>query len=296
MDGKPLFSVIIPTCHRNEALAECLARLAPGAQTLPFGEYEVIVTDDGTTSTAEALVGERFPWATWTQGPRRGPAANRNHGATLARGEWLVFTDDDCLPEAGWLEAYAGAVGGSARALEGSIHPIGDMDRDLAECPVNLTGGLFWSANIAVDRALFNEVGGFDERYTTAAHEDEDLYLRIREGAKTAYVPEAAVFHPVRVLTFRAAVSRIPRHAQTTALYYSVNSRRLGIRRWSTLVRWLYKPHMAALGRHLVHGRWGSAALELIWLTSGNFRVLAEHRRICRAMRRDVARRSVPMA
>jgi GT2 family glycosyltransferase len=248
--------------------------LAPGAQTLPFGEYEVIVTDDGRETTAEEMVRERFPWARWTQGPRRGPAANRNHGATLARGGWLVFTDDDCLPEAGWLEAYARAVGGSARALEGSIHPIGDIDRDLAECPVNLTGGLFWSANIAVQQALFDEVGGFDERYTTAAHEDEDLYLRLRERASTAYVPDAAVFHPVRVDTFREAISRIPKHARVTALYYSVNGRRLGIRRGSTLVRWLYKPRGVAFVRDLVQWRPRSAVVELAWLAFGNMVVL----------------------
>src|SRR6187397_213719 len=117
----PSFSVVIPTCHRNEALALCLERLAPQRQacmqlaagpvvagnepmTLPvLGTYEVIITDDGRDSTAEELVGRRFPWAKWTAGPKQGPAANRIHGATLAKGEWIAFTDDDCLPDSGWL-------------------------------------------------------------------------------------------------------------------------------------------------------------------------------------------------
>jgi glycosyltransferase involved in cell wall biosynthesis len=105
-----LISVVIPTRHRNKALAECLQRLAPGVQTLPADGYEVIVTDDGSVTTAEVLVRERFPWARWTAGPRRGPAANRNHGASVARGDCLAFTDDDCLPSPGWLAAFAAAM------------------------------------------------------------------------------------------------------------------------------------------------------------------------------------------
>lgn len=42
-----LFSVVIPTCRRNDLLAKCLDRLAPGQQTLSPDQYEVIVTDDG---------------------------------------------------------------------------------------------------------------------------------------------------------------------------------------------------------------------------------------------------------
>ena len=61
------FSVIIPTYHRNSDLANCLVRLAPGAQTLAAADYEVIVSDDGRASTAEAMVRERFAWARWTQ-------------------------------------------------------------------------------------------------------------------------------------------------------------------------------------------------------------------------------------
>ena len=44
----PSFSVVIPTCERNDLLARCLERLAPGAQRFSADRYEVIVTDDGT--------------------------------------------------------------------------------------------------------------------------------------------------------------------------------------------------------------------------------------------------------
>ena len=81
-----MISVVIPTRHRNDPLAECLARLAPGVQTLAADRYEVIVTDDGSAETSADVVRQRFPWARWAAGPRRGPAANRNNGARQARG------------------------------------------------------------------------------------------------------------------------------------------------------------------------------------------------------------------
>ena len=53
-----------------------------------FPTYEIIVADDGRTSTAEAMIHQRFPWVRWVQGPGIGPAANRNAGAAVARGVW----------------------------------------------------------------------------------------------------------------------------------------------------------------------------------------------------------------
>jgi glycosyltransferase involved in cell wall biosynthesis len=135
------FSVIIPTCHRNADLAACLRLLAPGAQSLPAADYEVIVSDDGRTSTAEAMVKQQFPWARWVPGPQRGPASNRNCGARSAGGKWLVFTDDDCLPSRDWLAAYAAAATDEARVLEGKTVACGFRDRLDMECPVNETGG-----------------------------------------------------------------------------------------------------------------------------------------------------------
>jgi GT2 family glycosyltransferase len=193
-----LFSVVIPTCNRPELLELCLGALAPGIQTLKE-EFEVIVTDDGSDSV-KTLIQNSYPWAHWVKGPRRGPAANRNNGAARARGDWLVFTDDDCLPQANWLEHYQRAIWGNsdARAFEGSIHPRGDLNRDLAECPVNLTGNCFWSANICVSGKLFALLAGFDERFPIAAHEDQDLFLRLKPHTTVPFVKDAVVFHPVR--------------------------------------------------------------------------------------------------
>ena len=117
--SKLLFSVIVPTCHRNDLLALCLDCLAPGKQSLSADQYEVIVTDDGSHSTAESLVREQYPWVRWVQGPQKGPAANRNRGAKFAEAEWLAFTDDDCLPGPHWLAAFAAAVRPDMAVYEG---------------------------------------------------------------------------------------------------------------------------------------------------------------------------------
>jgi len=223
-------SVIIPTYHRNDLLAKCLDCLTPEVQTLPVEQYEVIVTDDGYETTAEEMICEHYPWVKWLAGSRKGPAANRNNGAKYAQGEWLAFTDDDCLPEPNWLSAFAKATNGSALALEGAIHPIGDPNQDLAECPVNLTGGYFWSANIAVQRSLFEKIGGFDLNYPLAAHEDQDLKLRLSPFTQILFVADAIVFHPVRIIPLKEAITRLPKRCAAWAYHVSQNKQALGYR------------------------------------------------------------------
>jgi GT2 family glycosyltransferase len=202
----PRFSVVVPTCRRDDALALCLTRLAPGTQTLPAGDYEVIVTDDGaeanaTTSPTAALLARAFPWTRWIAGPRRGPAANRNHGATAARGEWVVFTDDDCLPTAGWLAAYADTIAAApaAEVVEGRTLANGERTAIDEEAPINTDGGFLWSCNFAMRRARFQAMGGFDEGFPGPAMEDVELCTRLRkERVPLRFAPEAVVRHPWR--------------------------------------------------------------------------------------------------
>ena len=192
-------SVIIPTCHRNDLLAKCLDCLAPGIQTLPWEQYEVIVTDDGSHSTAEQLVREQYPWACWVEGPRRGPAANRNHGAANAQNEWLVFTDDDCLPSGIWLLSYTEAVTNSASVYEGKTVCTAGVTSPIYQSPINLTGGCLWSCNFMIRSSLFREVDGFDTEFAMPAMEDIDLHERLsKRGEQGVFVETAVVDHPPR--------------------------------------------------------------------------------------------------
>ncbi|HMP83226.1 MAG TPA: glycosyltransferase [Verrucomicrobiota bacterium] len=195
-----MFSVVIPTCDRNDLLALCLDRLSPRKQTLNESDYEVIVTDDGSNGMSRELVRNHFPWARWIRGPRKGPAANRNNGAKHAHADWLVFTDDDCLPGKDFLAGYFHAVNkGEADVLEGRTSPSSVRPRVDMECPANETGGYLWSCNMAIRKSVFDELGGFDENFPGPAMEDVDFRLRLLKAGKIIrFVPEALVLHPWR--------------------------------------------------------------------------------------------------
>ena len=199
MKQNPIFSVVIPTCHRNDLLAKCLDCLAPGVQTLAFEKYEVIVTDDGSETTAEEMIHKRYSWARWVQGPKKGPAANRNNGAQYAKGEWLVFLDDDCVPDHDILENYKKGIkdNPNCKVFEGSIYANRPKQRMDETGPFNETGGYLVSCNFTIKKSLFESIGKFDERFPYAAMEDPELYYRIKKaGYEVRFIKAAAAYHP----------------------------------------------------------------------------------------------------
>ena len=215
------FSIVIPTCARPDRLARCLECVT--AQAVESGDCEIIVTDDSPDDASRKRVALDFPQVRWTQGSRRGPAANRNHGASEARGEWLLFLDDDCEAQPGWLEAIRGLLGGDAipgvmpggdaipgvkppgiEVIEGQTVCPGQTDHPLEEQVENLAGGNYWSCNLAVRRERFNQLGRFDEDFLEPAGEDMEFAWRIRQaGVQTCFCPAALVFHPPRFIGWR---------------------------------------------------------------------------------------------
>lgn len=191
-------SVIIPTYKRNDLLFSCLTLLDPEKQTINSDLFEVIVTDDSPNHMSLELAKD-FPWARFIPGPKKGPASNRNNGAKMAKGKWLVFIDDDCLPDFNILQAYFDVISaGTYRALEGYINAERPKNRFDEESPRNLKGNCFWSCNIAIERELYSELNGFDEGFPYAAMEDTDLFERLQKVAKHNYVADAKVIHPWR--------------------------------------------------------------------------------------------------
>lgn len=95
MEARPHFlvSVVIPTYNRRDTLQQCLASVTH--QT--YSNYEVIVVDDGSTDSTDEMIRWRFPDVRYIrQRTNHGPAAARNLGIEVARGEIVAFTDDDC--------------------------------------------------------------------------------------------------------------------------------------------------------------------------------------------------------
>lgn len=195
------FSIIIPTYLRNEDLKLCLEQLSSSAQNFSKEAFEIIVTDDSPNGTAKELIASSFPTVQWTKGPGKGPAANRNHGASLAKGEWLIFLDDDCIPTQDWLIAYQEKFNNGFQVLEGKTVTDRVQIRLNEEAPVNEEGGNLWSCNFAIQSNVFFEIGMFDEHFPYAAMEDTDLYVRLlQSNTNILFLPKAMVVHPWRII------------------------------------------------------------------------------------------------
>src|SRR5436309_2951814 len=117
--SQPFFSIIIPTEARPKQLAACLESIC--CLEYPDDRFEVLVVDDGSATPPETVVAsfrDKIDVTLLTQ-PHAGPAAARNAGAQRARGTFLAFTDDDCMPKVDWLERFA------ARLVKTPDHLIG---------------------------------------------------------------------------------------------------------------------------------------------------------------------------
>lgn len=190
-------SVIIPTCNRPTRLRDCLDCLA--SQQFD-GSFETVVVDDGSDDpdAVEEVVHRsglddisllRFP----TPG---GPATARNRGAEHATGDLLLFTDDDTLPDEQWLEEISGAAA-DHDFVEGCVLPTGDSFSPYERVVSNETGGEFLTANVAVRREVFDDIGGFDTSYREPFREDTDFgFKNRREGVAVTFAEDAVVYHP----------------------------------------------------------------------------------------------------
>lgn len=200
--------MIIPTRDRPGELAACLASLA--ALCYPADRWELIVANDGGRPNAglDARVAGALPLRVLDL-PHGGPASARNAGARAAVGDYLAFTDDDCLVDPNWLRAFAqGFAATEADALAGGtlvpdaawlgmrasqlvVDVLVAHQRTAAGDPVLLV-----SNNAAYRRTVFEAAGGFDERFPAAAAEDLELGRRmIQLGHRQRSWPSARVWH-----------------------------------------------------------------------------------------------------
>lgn len=207
----PRVSVVVSTHQRARLLPAMVGALE--AQTLDPSEFEVIITDDGSTDDTAAVLDDlqrRSPLTmTVLHADRnRGAAAGRNLAWRTARAPIIAFTDDDCQPQPKWLEAGLAALD-SARVVVGRTTPPPDQER-MAAGPFARAlwvreAKYFETANVFYRRADLEASGGFEERFR--AGEDTDLALRIvPTGQDVAFAEDAYVLHEVRESDFVAAV------------------------------------------------------------------------------------------
>jgi GT2 family glycosyltransferase len=215
-------SIIIPVYNGLAHTAACLTTLL---ETLPAGfDVEVIVVDDASTDGTARLLAE---WAgrdhrlsSQRNAENMGFLTSANRGAGAARGDLLVFLNNDTVLLPGWLPPLlqtfrsfsdVGAIGGRLLFDDGRLQEAGgfilrdgsaghfgrgdpnpdaeayNIVRDVAYC----SGAL-----LATPRRLFEELGGFDPAYSFGYYEDTDYCFRVRRrGYRVLYQPESVIVH-----------------------------------------------------------------------------------------------------
>lgn len=211
-DGATLaLSVIVATRNRRALLASTLPTIL--GQDLPAGDFEVIVVDDGSDDgTTRWLHTLQAPCALIVieQG-HGGPGAARNAGAAAARGELILFLDDDMICPPHLLRAHIDSHRGHAcRVSFGAILPAMTESASLAamhvaahakEAAARLDAGAMVAEDLALDpnrslRAdLFRRAGGFDPGFGAARETAEAAWRLVAAGAQFHYLPRAAVEH-----------------------------------------------------------------------------------------------------
>jgi glycosyltransferase involved in cell wall biosynthesis len=269
----PRVAVVIPTRDRPLLLARCLAALR--AQTLDPADFEIIVAADAPAAPTRETVEE----AGAPNGPpvryvpvvgRHGPAAARNAGWRLAVAPTIAFTDDDCIPEPGWLAAglaalHEGVVGVRGRVVVPRPATPSDYQRTVGW----LEQAEFVTANCFCRRAALAAVGGFDERFTAAWREDSDLYFTLLErGNRFGDAPGAVVVHPARPAPWGVSL-REQRKSRFNALLFRKHPR-LYRQRIQARPPWRYYGIVASLVAATALAarghRVGSAAAGTAWL------------------------------
>lgn len=253
MSGAPAISVVVATRDRRDLVGRLLQALAEQQTSEPF---ELVLVDDaskdGTADFAESMR-DRFPFElTVLRQPRSlGPGQSRNRGWREAKSDRIAFTDDDCVPDPGWLEAIKQSLAdhdvviGRTRPPDDQLHLIGPFSSylDLGH------NGTYSTCNIGYRRAVLDRVGGFDPDFKWPNGEDTDLGIRSRKsGASEVYTEVALVWHDVHPSQFRTYFRRLRRLEGLVALVARHPEVRDDLFRGSLFLRSIDKAVLVGLG------------------------------------------------
>ena len=197
-------SVVIPVFNGASRIESCLNSLL----SQNFNEeYEIIIVDDGSSDNLKDVI-SGYPDVSYVFQANAGPGVARNHGASLAKGEFLLFTDDDCVPVSNWISLMVTGLrsGNQISGVKGAYLTNQDS---LVSRFVQLEYedkydvmkkfeyiDFIDTYSAGFKKSIFMEFGGYDSQYTTACAEDVDLSYRMYEkGYKMLFIPQAIVYH-----------------------------------------------------------------------------------------------------
>ncbi len=212
----PSVSVIVPTYGQVPMTRRCLASIAAHA---PKAAIEVIVVDDFSGDPRLSRLA-RIRGLRLLSTPRNlGFIGACNHAAGFARGEFLLFLNNDTQVRVNWLDSLrdlllarpdAGAAGSKLLFPDGTLQEAGGViwadgsganvgrGDDPTKRMYNYVREVDYAsgASLMMRRDLFTRLGGFDPLYTPAYYEDADIAFRLRAlGYATLYQPRSEVVH-----------------------------------------------------------------------------------------------------
>ena len=209
-------SVIIPSYNDSDQLIVCLEAL--DCQTVRSSLEIIVSLDGGNTLPPQVL--EKADLI--VDGPHSGPASARNRGWRASSGEYILFTDSDCVPAEDWAEKLLNVLKEGADGVKGAYSSGGSLIiQRLAQIEfeeryrlLSKRGDidLVDTYSAAFRREALERTAGFDESFPMPDHEDVDLSYRMKAmGMKLMFEPDALVTHVHRNswgTYFRMKVSR----------------------------------------------------------------------------------------
>ncbi|MEE4297247.1 MAG: glycosyltransferase [Wenzhouxiangella sp.] len=212
----PRASIIVPVFNKVAYTAACLESITEHAGSV---EFEVIVVDDCSSDhTAEFLANCEGVHVV-KNAKNTGFIASCNAGAARAKGEFLVFLNNDTTVTESWLERLldtfadfpdAGVVGARLAYPNGRLQEAGGIifsdasgwnygrNEDPTQPQYNFTSEADYvsGACLAISRDLFEDLNGFDNYYAPAYYEDTDLCFRVRQHGRKVYCqPACTIIH-----------------------------------------------------------------------------------------------------
>lgn len=215
--SSPDVSIIIPAYNQISYTLACIESVFASN---PHASFEILVGDDQSTDGTQAAANVPIEHVRWVRHEtNQGFVGNCNLTAEQARGRHVLMLNNDTLVLPDWLDTLVETLdGGPKVGLVGSklIYPDGRLQE---------AGGIFWQdgsawnlgrfdhprrpefsyardvdyisgASIALPRALWDKLGGFDDIFRPAYAEDADLAFRVRaEGLRTVFQPRSMLIH-----------------------------------------------------------------------------------------------------